>query len=70
MVPSTQAGDLKAVADLGYFKGEEILACDEAGIEVTLPKSQTSGAQAEGLFGKRYFHYSPEDNEYRFPAGE
>ena len=65
-----EAEDLKAVADRGYFKGEEILACDEAGIEVTLPKPQTSGAQAEGRFGKRDFHYLPEDDEYRCPAGE
>ena len=25
---------LDAVADRGYFKGEEVLACDEAGITV------------------------------------
>jgi len=65
-----EAKDLKVVADRGYFKGEEILACDEAGIEVTLPKPQTSGAQAVGRFGKRDFHYVPEDDEYRCPAGE
>ena len=29
---------LDAVADRGYYKGEEILACDEDGITVTLPK--------------------------------
>ena len=62
--------NLKVVADRGYFKGEEILACDEAGIEVTLPKPQTSGAQAEGRFGKRDIHFVPEDDEYRCPAGE
>jgi hypothetical protein len=28
---------LEAVADRGYFSGEEILACDKAGITVTLP---------------------------------
>ena len=62
--------DLSAVADRGYFKGEEILACQKAGIEVTLPKPQTSGSQAEGRFGKRDFHYVAEDDEYRCPAGE
>ena len=29
---------LEAVADRGYYSGEEILACDKAGIAVTLPK--------------------------------
>jgi Transposase domain (DUF772) len=32
------AESLEAFADRGYFKGEEILACDEARITVTLPK--------------------------------
>jgi hypothetical protein len=27
----------------GYFKGEEILACEQAAVAVTLPKPQTSG---------------------------
>lgn len=62
--------DLSAVADRGYFKGEEILKCHQAGIEVTLPKPQTSSSQADGRFGKRDFHYVPEDDEYRCPAGE
>ena len=39
-----EAENLEAFADRGYFKGEEILACDEAGITVTLPKPQTSEA--------------------------
>jgi len=26
----------------GYFKGEELLACEQAGVAVTLPKPQTS----------------------------
>ena len=30
--------ELDVVADRGYFDSEEILACDEAGIKVTLPK--------------------------------
>ena len=36
---------LDAVADRGYFSSEEILACEEAGITVTLPKPMTSGVQ-------------------------
>ena len=33
--------NLDAVADRGYFKGEEILACEKAGITATLLKPQT-----------------------------
>jgi len=62
--------ELDAVADRGYFKGEEILACDDAGITTWLPKPQTSGNLAKGQFAKRDFIYRPEDDEYECPAGE
>ena len=61
---------LEVVADRGYFNGEEILACEEADITVTLPKPMTSGAKAEGRFGKQDFVYLPEQDVYRCPAGE
>jgi len=65
-----QTDSLEAVADRGYFSGEEILACDQAGITVTLPKPMTSGAKSEGRFGKQDFVYLPEEDVYRCPAGE
>ena len=37
---------LDAVADRGYYVSEEIRACEEAGITVTLPKPMTSNAKA------------------------
>jgi transposase len=61
---------LDAVADRGYFNGEEILACEEAGITVTLPKPMTSNSKAEGRFGKQDFRYVAEENVYICPAGE
>jgi transposase len=65
-----QTEKLEAVADRGYFSGEEILTCDQAGITVTLPKPMTSGAKARGRFGKQDFVYLPEEDVYRCPAGE
>jgi transposase len=65
-----QADKLEAVADRGYFSGEEILACEQAGICVTLPKPMTSGAKSEGRFGKQDFVYMAEEDVYRCPAGE
>ena len=38
-----RSDNLEVVADRGYFKGEEILAREQAGVAVTLPKPQTSG---------------------------
>ena len=61
---------LDAVADRGYFNSPEILACEQAGITVTLPKPLTSGAKSEGRFGKQDFAYLPDTDEYRCPAGE
>jgi len=61
---------LEAVADRGYYNGEEIIACAKAGITVTLPKPMTSGAKAEGRFGKQDFAYLADEDVYRCPAGE
>jgi hypothetical protein len=54
-----QAAALEVVEDRGYFDSEEILACEQAGITVTLPKPMTSGAKADGRFGKQDFVYLP-----------
>ena len=59
-----------AVADRGYYTGEEIRACEEAGITVTLPKPLTSGAKAAGRFGKQDFVYVAADDVYICPARE
>src|SRR5262249_43958662 len=51
---------LEAVADRGYFNGEEILACEQTRITVTLPKPM----------GMQDFVYLADKNVYRCPAGE
>ena len=40
---SSGAETIKAVTDRGYFKGEELKACEEADIETYLPKPKPSG---------------------------
>ena len=65
-----EATDLDVIADRGYFSSEEILACDKAGITVTLPKPMTSNAKAEGRFGKQDFRFVAEEDVYVCPAGE
>ena len=61
---------LDAVADRGYYAGEEICACEEAGITVTLPKPMTSNAKAAGRFGKQDFRYVAAEDAYVCPAGQ
>ena len=62
--------DITAIADRGYYKGEEILACHEAGITALVPKSLTSNNKAKGLFDKEKFIYVADKDEYRCPAGQ
>jgi transposase len=64
------AETLDVVADRGYYESKEILACETAGITVTLPKPMTSGAKAAGRFGKQDFVYVAKDDVYLCPAGE
>jgi transposase len=61
---------LTALADRGYFSGEEILRCGQAGITALVPKPLTSGSRAEGRFDKRDFIYNAKRDDYRCPAGE
>ena len=62
--------ELTALADRGYYKGEEILACEQAGINALVPKSYTSNNLAKGQFDKRDFRYIAADDEYQCPAGQ
>ena len=67
---ATGIEQLSVVADRGYFKGEQILQCDQAGIIPIVPKTLTSNSLAEGRFDKQDFIYIAADDEYRCPAGE
>ena len=60
---------LEVLADRGYFSGEEIVACEAIGVTPYVPKPLTSGAKADGRFGKQDFVYVTEQDVYRCPAG-
>src|SRR6202030_2202654 len=51
---------LDVLADRGYFKGEEVLACESLGVTPFVPTPLTSPAKAKGRFGKQDFIYNPE----------
>src|SRR5210317_1283588 len=46
---------LTEIVDKGYYKGEGIVASEDAGISVVVPKPRTSNAAARGLFDKADF---------------
>ena len=65
-----RADALDALADRGYYSGEQLLACEQIGVKPYVPKPRTSNARAEGRFDKEDFDYSPENDAYRCPAGK
>ena len=67
---ATGASSVEVVADRGYYSGQEVLACERAGIAAHMPKTITSNAVADGRFGKDDFVYHSASDSYRCPAGQ
>jgi transposase len=61
---------LTALADRGYYNGEQIRDVQLDGMTPLVPKTVTSGARADGRFDKRDFLYNKKRDEYRCPAGQ
>jgi hypothetical protein len=61
---------ITAIFDRGYYNSKELLKCEQAGIAAIVPKSTTSGATADGRFGRDDFIYDRFRDEYKCPAGE
>jgi transposase len=62
--------EFTVLADKGYYKSEDILDCDNAGITTYVPKTRTSGNQSKGLFDRSDFVYDASKDQYRCPAGQ
>jgi hypothetical protein len=62
--------EIEAIADKGYYSGEEIVAAEKAGVAVTVSKPNTSNAGAVGRFDKADFIFHADRDAYRCPAGE
>ena len=65
-----QREDMHILADKGYFSALEILACHNASITATVPRSDTSGARSKGHYVKADFAYDHSADIYRCPAGQ
>jgi hypothetical protein len=61
---------IEAVADKGYYKGEDIQACEDVGIETYVARPQRGSAVRDGLFRKEEFRYDPTSDTYRCPGGQ
>jgi hypothetical protein len=70
VVEATPSQPMRVIADQGYYRSEELQACEQANIVAYMDKSDTSGKRSKGEFGRDEFRYIPEDDEYECPAGE
>lgn len=51
---------IDVVADKGYFKTEDIAACEKAGLTPHVPRPQRGSSVSNGFFRKDEFSYDPE----------
>jgi hypothetical protein len=70
VVAPDSADPLTVIADHGYYRGEALLACEEANIIAYVPKSDPSGKRSKGECNRNEFRYIADDDEYECPAGE
>lgn len=61
---------IDVVADRGYFKIEDIEACEAANIIPHVPKPQRGPAVREGFFAKDAFRYDAEADHYICPGDQ
>jgi transposase len=61
---------IDTVADKGYFKIEDIAACEAAGIVPYVPKPQRGSAVSNGFFAKDDFRYDAESDVYICPGNQ
>jgi transposase len=67
---ATGCGELTALADRGYFNGEQVLACEGTGVLPCIPRTNTSSAAQRGFFTRHDFIYDAEKDHYTCPAGQ
>jgi transposase len=61
---------IDAVADKGYYKGEDIAACEDIGVVPYVARPQRGSAVASGYFNRTEFRYDPEADCYVCPSGD
>src|SRR4051794_40383450 len=61
---------IDVVADRGYFKAEDIEACEKAGMQPYVPRPQRGPSVKKGLFRKDEFKYDAETDSFTCPAGQ
>jgi hypothetical protein len=66
---ATGCAQVTALADRGYFNGDQVLACEGTGVAPIVPKTLTSSGAKRGFFTRQDFIYDAEHDHYTCPAG-
>ena len=66
---ATGCTQVTALADRGYFSGDQVLSCEGTGVAPIVPKVLTSSGTKRGLFARQDFIYDAEHDHYTCPAG-
>jgi transposase len=66
---ATGCEQITALADRGYFNGDQVLSCEGTGVAPVVPKTLTSSGAKRGLFTRQDFIYDAEHDHYTCPAG-
>src|SRR6202140_4433593 len=66
---ATGCEQVTALADRGYFSGDQVLSCEGTGVAPIVPKTLTSSGDKRGLFTRQDFIYDAEHDHYTCPAG-
>jgi transposase len=61
--------ELTVLSDGGYFEGEQVRACEAAGITTYLPVPQSGAATSKGLFPASRFSYDAKRDVFICPQG-
>ena len=66
---ATGCENITALADRGYFNGDQVLSCEGTGVAPIVPKTLTSSGAKRGFFTRQDFIYNAEHDHYTCPAG-
>jgi transposase len=66
---ATGCEQITALADRGYFSGDQVLSCEGTGVMPIVPKTLTSSGTKRGFFTRQDFLYDAEHDHYTCPAG-
>src|SRR3982075_179037 len=66
---ATGCEQITALADRGYFNGDQVLSCEGTGVAPVMPKTLTSSGAKRGFFTRQDFIYDAEHDHYTCPAG-